>query len=427
LNVEVIKPVNGGEIKAIPSKSQAHRLLICAALADGGTYIECGETSDDIDATVRCLNSLGASVTHDGAGFAVKPLAAPASSDVITQDCGESGSTLRFMLPVCCALGATAEFIMRGRLPERPMMPLLKAINLHGCEFSATGNNLRCSGQLTSGVFELPGDVSSQFTSGLLLALPLLGDDSVLIVEGKEESRRYASLTLDALGRFNIRIERKVPQANVRSIYVIKRSEGFRSPGKASVDGDWSNAAFWLCAGAIGGNEVTCSGLNLGSRQGDMAILRLLERFGADVAYEASSVTVKPSGLRGIEIDASDVPDLVPALSVVAAVAEGDTLVYSAGRLRMKESDRLASITAALRDLGADVDKTHDGLIIRGKKALSGGTTTSFGDHRIAMMAAIASTVCENPVTIKGAEAVNKSYPGFFRDFEKLGGVVRSV
>jgi 3-phosphoshikimate 1-carboxyvinyltransferase len=276
-------------------------------------------------------------------------------------------------------------------------------------------------------VFELPGGVSSQFVSGLLLALPLLSDDSVLIVEGKEESRQYIALTLDALGVFDVAIKRRAPQDGKRTLYIVKDSSGYRSPGTVSVDGDWSNAAFWLCAGAISGDGVTCKGLNLASRQGDMAIVRILERFGANITYEADSVTVTPSKLRGMEIDAGNIPDLIPALSVIASVAEGETLFYNAERLRLKESDRLSSIAETLWSLGASVDETQDELMIKGRKALRGGVVSSFGDHRIAMMAAIASAVCESPVIINGAEAVSKSYPGFFRDFEKLGGEIRSL
>jgi len=421
MTLEIIKPPIGGLVRAIPSKSQAHRLLICAALSDAGTYIGCGGTSDDIDTTVGCLESLGARIRRDGAGFQTEPIALPISETLKTLDCAESGSTLRFMLPVCCALGAAAEFVMRGRLSERPMSHLSEQLSGHGCEITAAPGILRCSGKLEGGDFALPGNVSSQYISGLLLALPLLGADSAVTVSGKVESASYIGMTLDALSMFGIRT------GSGGGRYAVRGGQGYRSPGKADVEGDWSNAAFWLCAGAIGGDGVTCAGLNAESRQGDRVVAQLLELFGAGVTYAGDRVTVTPGRLHGIQIDAGDIPDLVPALSVVAAVAGGRTEIRGAARLRLKESDRLRSVTETLRGLGADVAETGDGLTIVGKPALDGGSVSAFGDHRIAMMAAIASGVCGGPVTIGGAEAVNKSYPGFFRDFEALGGVIKGA
>ena len=418
MDVKITKPLGGGRVRAIPSKSFAHRLLICSALADFDTYIECGETSDDIDATVECLESLGACIRYDGTGFEVSPVPLALSDEKIMQNCGESGSTLRFMLPVCCALGVPAEFVMRGRLPERPMSPLLEQLASHGCVTSKSAGSLHCRGMLKSGAYELPGNISSQFISGLLFALPLLYGNSVIGVEGRESSMPYINMTLDALGSFGIRIEREYGS------YRINGGQQYSTPGTVGVEGDWSNAAFWLCAGAIGAGGVTCTGLNLDSYQGDKDIAQLLERFGADLVYGNDSVTVTPAKLHGIRIDAGDTPDLVPALSIAAAVAEGETVIYNAGRLKIKESDRLTAVMETLRGLGADITVTPDGLKIRGKNALNGGAVASFGDHRIAMMAAIASTVCKNPVTICNAGAVTKSYPGFFRDFESLGGRV---
>jgi len=443
VNIEISEPAHGGEVKAVASKSQAHRMLICAALAGEKTYIECGETSDDINATVGCLINLGANIHRDGEGFEVEPLKRPVLEDItVTQHCMESGSTFRFMLPVCCALGVKAEFILSGRLSERPMAPLINELTAKGCEITKEDNVnyiesetgipykcgiLRCSGKLDSGVYELPGNISSQFISGLLFALSMLEDDSILSVLGREESRPYIAMTLDALGIFGIKIKRFATNPAKGSAYRINGSQRYSTPGKVKVEGDWSNAAFWLCAGAIGDSGVTCTGLNLGSTQGDLSVMRLLERFGASVTYEGDRVTVTPAKLHGIQIDAIDTPDLVPALAVVASVAEGATVIHNAGRLKMKESDRLHAITDTLYDLGVDITESRASLIIRGKSSLKGGTVSSFNDHRIAMMAAIASKVCDEPVTINNAEAVRKSYPGFFRDFESLGGRTRTL
>ena len=435
MDICITKPVVGGVVAAVPSKSFAHRLLICAALADRGAFIECGATSEDIEATARCLTALGARVSYDGSGYNVMPVNLPETRDAVTLDCGESGSTLRFLLPVCGALGVSAEFVMRGRLHERPVAPLLEQLVSHCCEVSRNEGSISVRGRLGNGVYRLPGGVSSQFVSGLLFALPLLGGDSEIYIEGREESVPYIDMTLDTIRSFGVRVERGDGR------YMIYGGQKYCSPGRLGVEGDWSNAAFWLCAGAIGGGAidkvgsrtvqgggvdrrrgVTCSGLNMRSGQGDMALLSLLERFGAAVSYDGGSVSVAPAGLRGLRIDAGDIPDLVPVLSVVAAAADGDTEIYNAERLRIKESDRLQAVTVVLRELGADMTELTDGLQIRGGKRLRGGTVSSFGDHRIVMMAAVASCLCEAPVVISGAEAVNKSYPGFFTDFESLGG-----
>jgi len=377
--------------------------------------VRCGETSDDIDATAACLSALGAEISYSwGEGFSVKPVK-PGGEAVL--DCGESGSTLRFMLPICCALGAQAELHMRGRLPSRPMSPLLEELAAHGCIFDGVGGSpLKTSGKLRGGEFNLPGNVTSQFISGLLFALPLLDGDSRLNVAGKLESEPYIDMTLDALRAFGIGIKCG------DGYYAVRGGQKYCSPGTVDVEGDWSNAAFWLCAGAVGNGGVTCTGLNPDSKQGDMAVLELLKRFGAGVTYGDGTAAVSPAALRAIRIDAGDTPDLVPVLAAVASVAHGETVIYNAGRLRIKESDRLHTVTETLRALGADITETADGLTINGKQSLRGGTVSSFGDHRIAMTAAVTSRVCGGMVTIEGAEAVDKSYPGFWDDFEALDG-----
>jgi len=326
-----------------------------------------------------------------------------------TLDCGESGSTLRFLLPVCGALGVKAAFHMRGRLSSRPLSPLYDEMVSHGCILSEQGRSpLACEGRLENGTYTLPGNISSQFVSGLLFALPLLAGDSVIQVTGALESRAYVDMTLDALRLFGVTVFE-----DERQIFRIPGGQMIRSPSNVIVKGDWSNAAFWLSAGAIGKNAITCTGLDLSSRQGDRAIVELLERFGALVTCEGENVTVSPGTLKGIDIDAGDTPDLVPVLAAVAAVAEGKTIIRNAKRLRIKESDRLRTVSALLSALGADITETEDGLVIYGKKKLSGGVTESFADHRIAMTAAIVSAVCEAPVEIKDAEAVINHTPVF--------------
>jgi len=421
MTIKVSKPIHGGTVRAIASKSEAHRILICAALADSETFVVCSESSEDIDATVRCLTALGAEIRRECDGFYVDPISTLQTfgDKRYLLDCGESGSTLRFMLPVCGALGINTELSMGGRLPDRPLSGLYDEMVSHGCTLSAQGQSpMICEGQLRSGTYTLPGNISSQYVSGLLFALPLLTGDSVIRVTGTLESRPYVDMTIDTLRLFGIEIIE-----NELNIFKVQGGQKYISPKKVKVNGDWSNAAFWLSAGAIGQNSVTCTGLELGAGQGDKYILEILADFGAHVFCAEDFVTVSPNKLQGIEIDAGDTPDLVPILAAIASVAEGQTVIRNAQRLRIKESDRLRTVSELLSNLGADIKETEDGLIINGKKLLTGGKINTHNDHRIAMTAAIISAKCKNHVTITGAEAVNKSYPGFFEDFENtLGG-----
>lgn len=388
-----------GEIRAVASKSQAHRLLICAALAEGETEITCRESSRDIDATANCLRALGAGITCDGGVFRVRPIKAPVPGARL--DCGESGSTLRFLLPVLCALGTGADVKMRGRLPERPLSPLWEELERHGAVLSRPEPDLvRAAGRISGGEYELPGNVSSQFISGLLLALPLCGGGTVSLT-GTLESAGYIDITRSALAAFG------VDCGFDGGALTVPRGARCRSPGTLEVEGDWSNAAFWLCARSLG-SELECTGLDPRSPQGDRAASELLAEIRRGNAV----------------IDARGVPDLIPVLSVCAAVSPGATEFVNAGRLRIKESDRIASTAAMLRALGADVTEHPKGLTVRGRAALDGGAVDSANDHRIAMSAAVASTVCRGAVTVTGAQCVEKSYPAFWDDFKKLGGRV---
>ena len=411
-----------GTIPAIASKSHAHRLIICAALSDGPTDIVCGETSEDIEATVRCVTALGASVTRVGGVYRVTPIDRSAVKRGAALDCGESGSTLRFLLPVVCALGSESEFTAHGRLPRRPLSPLYEELVSHGCTLSAQGSvPFKCSGQLRSGSYTLSAGVSSQYISGLLFALPLLEGDSTLTLTGKAESKPYIDMTLEALGAFGIEI-----RATDSGFFIPGRQRCI-SPGTVTVEGDWSNAAFWLCAGALGRNGVIVTGLNTNSSQGDRACLALLEKFGADIVYLSGGAAVTGGSLHGIELDASDTPDLVPIFALVAAGADGKTVIKNAGRLRIKESDRLKAVCDTLGALGVDITETADGLIIEGGSPLHGGVVSSWGDHRIAMTAAIASVLCDGDITITDAQAVNKSYPDFYTHLRHLGGAVQEM
>ena len=424
-----------GVVPAIASKSLAHRHIIAAALANGITRVECATTCDDIEATIRCLTALGARVERDRSGFTVHPVPKSQERGILEAlkgrelDCGESGSTLRFMLPVSCALGANATFTGAGRLGERPLSPLTDQIEAAGCTLEGEGLPLSASGRMRPGVFNLPGNVSSQYISGLLLAAPLLPGPSQIQVTGTLESRPYVNLTLDVLKTFGVDVSVEAGStAGGLPLTVFEVPEGgYRTPGRVTVEGDWSAAAFWLCAGALGGDEVTVTGLSTDSVQGDRTVLVALSMFGARTTRSQAAVSVRPKPLHAIELDAHDIPDLVPVLAAVAACAEGETRLTGCARLRMKESDRLATTASELSALGASIRAEDDALVIQGRERLDGGRVTSHNDHRIAMMAAVAAARCDGPVTIEGAEAVNKSYPSFFEHYRRLGGSVTLV
>ncbi len=423
----IIQPSKlSGSVKAIASKSHAHRILICAALSDKDSYVICEEASEDIKATVACLNELGAVIERKKDGFLVHTISKnninEKDMDEHNIDCNESGSTLRFLLPIVATLDNKTNIYSRGRLPYRPLSPLYEELVNHGAKISKQGEvPLRVEGKICSGEYVLPANISSQYISGLLFALPLLDGDSVITLTDKIESKSYIDMTIDVLKIFGIDIK-----WNDNKIYV-RGNQSYISPGKIVVEGDWSNIAFWLCAGALGDDEIKCTNLNFNSLQGDKAIVKLLEKFGSIIkVYEENdiknSVGIKQDSRKGIIIDANNIPDLVPILALVASVSNGITRIINASRLRLKESDRIESVVTTLKKLGADITETEDGMIIVGKEYLEGGEVDSYNDHRIAMMSAIASVVSKNPVIINDAGAVNKSYSGFYEDYEKLGG-----
>ena len=390
MDIRIIPGKLQGNITAIPSKSQAHRLLICAAFADRETMLICPDTNRDIEATADCLRALGASISRTDLGYLVKPIGLIPETAIL--NCEESGSTLRFLLPIAGALGADATFQMAGRLPCRPLSPLWEEMERMGCRLSRpTENTIHCSGKLQAGEYRIAGGVSSQFITGLLFACALMDGKSHISVTGVLESRPYVDMTLDALRSFG------------RPVYDFSVSGGtFASPGEIAVEGDWSNAAFFLAAKALG-SDITVENLNLKSSQGDMACARLLEELKAQAT-----------------VACGDIPDLVPILSVAAAANRG-AIFTNIRRLRLKESDRVASVMAMLSALGCQAAATEDTLTVLPGK-FQGGTVDACGDHRIAMSAAIAATVAQGPVTILGAECVSKSYPAFWEEYKRLGG-----
>ena len=417
MNIVITRGPSGGNVSAIPAKAAAHRAFIAAALSGRRVRIRLGaaEVSQDITATLRCLEQLGADIAACGNGVWLVSPAAPPAQPLL--DCGESGSTLRFLLPVAAALGLNARFIGAGRLPERPLADLMRTLEAHGITFSAQKLPFAISGKLTGGRFELPGNVSSQYVSGLLFALYAAKLPGEIVLTTRLESSRYVDMTVAALRTFGARIDRTADGWSVAGHTVD-------GPDEVTVEGDWSNAAAFLVCGALGG-AVTVSGLNAESLQPDRAIVDILRRFGAKVEIDGDRVTAAPGALRQAEVDVSETPDLLPVLSVLAAGAQGKSRFVNAARLRLKESDRLHSAAELLIAIGVEVRELPDALEITGGGAVRGGVVDTFNDHRLVMAAAAASALGALPLTVAGAEAVNKSQPGFFADFAKLGGGYR--
>lgn len=403
-------PIHGTGVVP-PSKSAAHRALIAAALSGCGR-VEGTARSADIDATLSGVTALGVAARREGDALGFSPAAVPATPVV---DCGESGSTLRFLIPLFGAKGISATFVGRGRLPQRPLGVYGDCLPPHGVALSRSdGLPLTISGRLQAGEYALPGDISSQFLTGLLFSLPLCDGDSILRLTTPLESAGYVDMTLRTLRQAGITIQ--------------IRPDGWDIPGGQTyqpvthvVEKDWSQAAFLLAAGAISG-QVCLHGLDPASAQGDKAIVEILRRFGADIRQTAHSLVCRRARLQGTTIDASQIPDLVPILSVVAAYARGETRIVGAARLRIKESDRLSAVADGLQRLGVDVTEQPDGLTICGGKPLRGGLVEGYNDHRIVMSMAVAATGSIHAVSVTDAESVNKSWPTFFEDFRAIGG-----
>ena len=419
MDITLHQPSFYREIEAPTSKSAAHRPMIAAAFADAPTRLTVTAAGEDVAATARCLRAIGIGVDQSGDTLTVTPV--KSLIDNAVADCGESGSTLRFLVPVVGALGLTTTFLRRGRLPERPMEPLKSELLRHGVTLTDNADgSLTVCGKLTAGAYSIAANVSSQFITGLLFALSLLQESSVLTLTDEIESAPYIQMTKNTLAAFGA-----APSVSEDGrVFHIPgyATQPFRAPRNMELEGDWSGAAFPLVAGAIGHESVTVTGLLTDSSQGDNEIISILRAFGAHVVCDAitRSVTVHPAPLRGISLDARQIPDLVPVLAVLAAAAKGDTVITGAARLRIKESDRIATTAALLRALGGRVEEKEDGLLIHGTGRLSGGTVDGAGDHRIVMSAAVAALIADGDVTIKGTEACKKSYPAFFENAIKI-------
>lgn len=406
MDIQITPHALSGSVTPPSSKSMAHRRLFAAALSQGESLIRGVTASQDVEATIACLTRLGAAFQQSAPDvIRVRGVAPDADFEALPQfDCGESGSTLRFLIPVALAVAGGGIFTGRGRLMERPQQPYFDLFDKKGIAHSLENGVLTVRGALAPGAFALPGNVSSQFFTGLLFALSLLDGESTLESTTPLESAAYVDMTVAALRDIGGAVE------------VLDAGRYRVSPARlhcadSTVEADWSQAAFWYASSFLT-QPLQIENLDNASAQGDRVIAQLYWKLA------------KPGD---VEIDLSGCPDLLPPLAVMAAARRGTTRFVGAARLRLKESDRLKTTAAMVNALGGQAEELAEGLVLRGIPTLSGGTVDGAGDHRIVMAAAIAATACANPVTILGAEAVNKSYPSFFQEFERLGGLARVI
>lgn len=422
--IEIIPKGLKGTVHIPPSKSISHRAIIAGALSHGKSMIQNVILSEDIKATCNALKSFGVHMEiqkdevnrHQIMIYGKGRSLEPAENTI---DCIESGSTLRFIIPIAALTGGKVTFQGRGKLIERPLDIYYEMFNKQGIEYTNNDGKLPLTicGQLKPDKFYVRGDVSSQFITGLLFVLPLLEGDSQIIMETPLQSKGYVDLTIHVLKNFGVHVENN----NYQSFH-IKGKQKY-TPTTYYVEGDFSQAAFWLAAGVLSG-PIVCEGLNLDSLQGDRDILRIIQAMGGKLEIGNHRVTAVKSSLKGMDIDASQIPDLVPIIAVMAALSEGKTIIKNAGRLRIKESDRLKAITVELNKIGAKISELNDGLIIEGVDNFTGGTVESWNDHRIAMALAVAATRCKYPLIINGEKAVKKSYPDFWEDYGELRGEI---
>lgn len=392
--VKLQNSIMKGEITVPPSKSAAHRALACSFLAGGGKVTPIIPSND-----MRAMEQVISSLKND---------------DVIV-DCIESGNTLRFMIPVAAALGKKCTFVGSGRLPERPITDYLRLLPQHGVKCTSTDGKIPLSieGKLTSGDFEIAGNISSQYITGLLLALPILDGDSRIILTTELQSRPYVDMTIKVMADFGVKVE------EMDYGYFVKGNQKYQQRDYF-VESDWSQAAFFLAGGVIGG-DVKLTGLDMNSTQGDKEIVNILKRFGADIEIKNNDIYCKKSSLNGIDIDVSNIPDTVPSLAVVAAFANGKTTIYGGERLRIKESDRIESVVFNLKQMGVKVEEKPDGMVIYGGN-VNGADLKGFNDHRIPMSFSVAALYANGETTIDDAQSINKTYPSFFDDYNSLGG-----
>ena len=401
-----------GKVVLPPSKSVAHRVLICAALAKGKSVIRPFCTSRDINATANVLRAMGAQINTDENGYTVM---AGTPVQGVKLNCFESGSTARFLIPVVAALGINAQFIGEGRLPQRPFSELCDILRANGASVGSDQLPMDISGKFKGDTFTVPGNVSSQYISGILLAAPLMGNDVAVNISGKLESAAYVDMTVEVMSAFGVKVQK------TDTGYFVKGGQQYVGRD-IKIEADWSAAAFFMSAAAIGG-EIAIDGLNFASAQGDMAALDVFAAFGAQLSTLNNTLFIRKGELRGIEVNAQQIPDMVPAIAATAAFAKGTTKITGAARLRLKESDRIKTVCDALIAMGVEVTQTADSIIIHGG-TVKGGVIDGANDHRIVMAFAVAAAYAKGTSEISYSSAVEKSYPEFYKDFCKIGGII---
>lgn len=419
-----------GTVHVPSSKSMGHREIICAGLANGSSVVDNISISKDIEATCRCLRAMGVTIEEIPSRFEGRTAFKVTGTGALKAtaegaDCGESGSTLRFFVPLGASLNAPFTFTGHGKLVSRPLQAYYDIFEEQGLQYETKAGQLplTVNGKLRPGNYQLPGDVSSQYVSGLLFALPLLNGDSVVEITSPLESAAYVDMTISCMAKYGVEIINE--NSNYRR-FLVKGNQSYQAMA-SDVEGDWSQIAFWTVGGSLG-KTILSTGVSFKTLQGDKAVLEIMERMGADMELDAAANTVRVSRKITHEtvIDASNCPDIIPVLTVLAAVSEGKTEVINAGRLRIKECDRLAAITTELNKCGARITELPEGLIIEGRpEGLEGGVEVdAWNDHRIAMSMAIAAQSCKEPLVLTGAASVAKSYPLFWEDYMSLGGKV---
>ena len=427
--IRIIPTKLQGTVLAPSSKSMGHREIICAGLAEGTSVVDNISMSKDIEATCRCLRALGVVIEDVPSKFAGRSALRVTGTGKLRAaeagaDCGESGSTLRFFIPLGALLNEAFTFIGHGKLVSRPLNAYYDIFAKQGLSYQTAEEGhlpLTVNGKLEAGLYQLPGNVSSQYVSGLLFALPLLENDSVIEITSELESSAYVDMTLSCLKKYGIEI---VNENNEHRRYIVRGGQKYKAMD-SNVEGDWSQAAFWTVGGSLG-EAVTCSGVDYSSLQGDKAVVSIMEGMAADITIQGTDVVTGNATTKATVIDAANCPDIIPVLTVLAAVSEGTTEIINAGRLRIKECDRLAAITQELNKLGADITELPEGLVINGKPEglRGGGECDAWNDHRIAMSLAIAAQKCAEPFTLTGASSVQKSYPEFWQDYKLVGGKI---
>ena len=411
-----------GTIPSIPAKAHAHRALIAAALATSPSTIVISHSSKDIDATMDSLRTLGATITYDNGVAHITPGPTPTIGQVLPH---ESGTTLRLLLPVSASICNTVKVDAKGRLPERPLEPLLSEMKDHGVSFSQDTPPFTMTGRLQGGTFSMTGTVSSQFFSGLLLAAPQLGHTTVNCTSSLQ-SKDYVTLTIETMKDFGVSVAEGITEEG-HPRFTIEENQHFHGNEQYPIEGDWSNGAIWLVAAAMTGQSISITGLRPNSVQADKRILSILESAGVNCTWNGTTVTVTGKAHEPIHVNLEQMPDLLPILSSLACSIEGESAFINGARLRLKESDRLQAVAQLVRDSGGTVRMEGDNLYITGTGTLTGGTVDCVNDHRLVMAGALNALITTSPMILKDSEAISKSYPHFFEDWKRLGGETHSI